>query len=138
MATGVTYANAIARLVFEGDRLVVDRFEVSDDGQDRLVAIGEVGIVRRGVGEMNMQVSAADFKVLDNQFGSLEIRTDLRVTGDAAKPTVTGEIQTEPGRLEVDQILEQLSRSPYRTEATVATELADRHAGEHRSGSPRR
>ena len=122
-ATGVTYANAIARLVFEGDRLVVDRFEVSDDGQDRLVAIGEVGIERRGVGEMNMQVSAADFKVLDNQFGSLEIRTDLRVTGDATKPTITGEIQTEPGRLEVDQILEQLSRSPYRTEATVATEL---------------
>ncbi len=122
-ATGVTYMNAIARLVFEGDRLLVDRFELSDDDRHRLVAIGQVGIERRNVGEMNMQVSAATgFKVLDNEFGSLEIRTDLRVTGDAAKPIITGEIQTEAGRLEVDQILEQLSRSPYRTEATVATE----------------
>ncbi len=46
VATGVTYTNAIARLVFEGDRLLVDRFEVSDDGRDRLVAIGELGIVQ--------------------------------------------------------------------------------------------
>ena len=108
--------------MFEGDRLLVDRFEVSDDGRDRLVAIGELGIVQRSVGEMNVQVSAADFKVLDNQFGNLEVQTDLRVTGDAAKPTITGEIRTEAGRLEVDRILERISRSAYRTEATVATE----------------
>ena len=72
-------------------------------------------------GEMNVQVSAADFKVLDNQFGNLEIETDLRVTGDAAKPHISGEIRTETGRVEVDRLLEQLTRSPYRTEATVAT-----------------
>ena len=39
------------------------------------------------------------------------------------RQTVTGEIVTRPGRLEVDQILEQLSRSPYRTEATTVTVL---------------
>jgi TamB, inner membrane protein subunit of TAM complex len=120
-ATGVSYTNAIARLLFEGDRLFVDRFELTDDGRDRLVAIGELGIVRRSVGEMNVQVSADNFKVVDNQFGSVEIETDLRVTGDAAKPHISGEIRTEAGRLEVDQLLEQLTRSPYRTEATVAT-----------------
>ncbi len=121
VATGVTYTNAIARLLFENDKLLVDRFEVSDDDQDRLVAIGELGIVRRSVGEMNVQVSAAEFKILDNQFGNLEIETDLRITGDAAKPHITGEILTEAGRLDVDRLLEQLGRSPYRTEATVAT-----------------
>ncbi len=104
-ATGVTYSNAIARLMFEGDRLLVDRFEVIDDGRDRLVAIGQLGIVRRSVGEMNVQISADGFKVLDNQFGDLEIEGDLRVTGDAAKPQITGEISTEAGRIEVDQLL---------------------------------
>jgi len=121
VATGVTYSNAVARLNFDGDRLLVDRFELSDDGQDRLVAIGELGIARRTVGEMNVQVSATQFKVLDNQFGNLEIESDIRVTGDAAKPTITGEISTDAGRIEVDQLLEQLGRSPYRTEATLAT-----------------
>ena len=121
-ATGVTYTDGIARLMFEGDRLLVDRFELSDDGSDRLVAIGELGIVRRSVGEMNVQVSADGFQVLDNEFGDVEIETDLRVTGDAAKPHVSGDIRTEAGRLEVDRLLEQLTRSPYRTEATVATE----------------
>ena len=120
-ATGVTYTDAIARLLFEGDRLLVDRFEITDDGRDRLVAIGQLGIVRRTVGEMNMQVSADGFKVLDNQFGNVEIRTDLRVSGDATKPHIAGEIITEGGRIEVDRLLDELSRSPYRTEAIVAT-----------------
>ncbi|RPI52095.1 MAG: translocation/assembly module TamB, partial [Acidobacteria bacterium] len=123
--TGVTYGNTIARLLFEGDRLLVDRFEVSDDDQDRLVAIGELGIMRRGLGEMNVQVSAAQFKVLDNELGSIEVNTDLRLTGDAMKPTVTGEIRTEAGRLEVDQILDQLSRTPYRTAAAAPAEAPE-------------
>ena len=46
------------RCMFDGDRLLVDRFEVSDDDRDRLVAIGELGIVRRSVGQMNIQMSA--------------------------------------------------------------------------------
>jgi translocation and assembly module TamB len=121
-ATGVTYTNAIARILFEGDRLLVDRFEVSDPDKDRLVAIGELGIVRRGVGPMNMQVSASQFKVLDNELGDIEVDSDLRVTGDASKPTVTGSVVTRTGRVEVDQILEQLSRNPYRTEAAQASE----------------
>jgi TamB, inner membrane protein subunit of TAM complex len=124
-ATGVTYTDAIARLLFEDDRLLVDRFEISDNGRDRLVAIGELGIIRRSVGQMNLQISADGFQVLDNQFGDVEIQTDLRVTGDVAKPHVSGEIMTDAGRVEVDQLLEELSRSPYRTEATVATETEE-------------
>jgi hypothetical protein len=121
LATSVTYQNALARLTFDNDRLLVDRFEVVDEDQDRLVAIGELGIVRRSVGQLNLQVSASEFNVLDNQFGQVEIEADLRVTGDAAKPHITGELSTENSRIEVDQLLEQLTRSPYRTEATVAT-----------------
>ncbi len=122
VATGVTYSNAIARLMFEGDRVLVDRLELSDDDRDRLVAIGELGIERRRIGQVNLQISSSQFKVLDNQFGDMQIDSDVRVTGEVAKPTVTGEIVTRPGRLEVDQILEQLSRNPYSTEATVATQ----------------
>ena len=127
VATGVTYTNAIARVLFEGDRMLVDRFELSDDDLDRLVAIGELGIERRSIGQMNLQISTSQFKVLDNQFGDMQIDSDVRVTGEVANPTVTGEIVTRPARLEVDQILEQLSRNPYSTEATVATvgEAAD-------------
>ncbi|MEO5742170.1 MAG: translocation/assembly module TamB domain-containing protein, partial [Vicinamibacterales bacterium] len=135
VATGVTYTNAIARLMFEGDRLLVDRFELSDDGSDRLVAIGELGIEQRSIGEMNLQISTSKFKVLDNVFGNMEIDSDVRVTGEVTKPTVTGEISTRPARLEVDQILEQLSRTPYSTEATVATEAA-RVIGEETAATP--
>ena len=70
---------------------------------------------------MNMQVSASQFKIWTTNSAVVEIETDLRVTGDASKPIIAGEIRTEAGRLEVDQILEQLARNPYRTEATMAT-----------------
>jgi translocation and assembly module TamB len=43
----------------------------------------------------------------------------------SADVEVTGEIATRPGRLEVDQILEQLSRSPYRTQAAATAEEGD-------------
>ena len=97
VATGVTYTNAIARLLFEGDRLLVDRFELSDDDNDKLVAIGELGIERRSIGQMNLQISTSQFKVLDNEFGDMQIDSDVRVTGEVAKPIVTGEIATRPG-----------------------------------------
>ena len=121
-ATGVTYTDAIVRLLFEGDRVLVDRFELSDDDRDRLVALGELGIERRSIGQMNLQISTSQFRVLDNQFGEMQIDSDVRVTGEVAKPIVTGEVVTRPARLEVDQILEQLSRNAYSTEATVATQ----------------
>ena len=120
-STRVTYSNALARLSFEGDRVIVDRFEVSDEDRDKLVAIGDFGIVKRSVGPMNVQVSAGQFKVLDNAFGQVEVDADLRVTGDATKPTISGTLSTQNGRIEVDQLLEQLTMNPYNTQGTVAT-----------------
>jgi autotransporter translocation and assembly factor TamB len=45
------------------------------------------------------------------------------VTGDATKPQISGTLSTQNGRLEVDQLLEQLTMNPYNTQGTVATEV---------------
>ncbi len=69
--------------------------------------------------------------MLDNEFGDMQIDSDVRVTGEVAKPMVTGEIVTRPGRLEVDQILEQLSRKPlFAPKRPSRTETATPVAGE--------
>ena len=136
VATGVTYTNASRGSLFEGDRLVVDRFEISDDGQDRLVAIGELGIVRRSVGEMNMQVSA-DRSSKCSTTNSAVSKSSTRCSRDRRRMrsrSISGELRTEAGRIEVDQLLEQLARSPYRTEATVAT--ATETEGTAAAGTP--
>lgn len=119
--TSVKYSNALARLNFEGDHLFVERFQVSDEDGDDLVAIGDLGIAQRSLGAMNVQVSAHQFKVLDNQLGHVEIDSDVRITGDAAKPQISGELSSQNARLEVDRLLEELTRNPYSTEATRAT-----------------
>jgi TamB, inner membrane protein subunit of TAM complex len=119
-ATGVLYRNALARLTFENDRLIVDRFAIGDADNSQLVAIGELGIVKHSLGPMNVQVSAQHFKVLDNQYGHVILDSDLRITGDATRPQVSGTLSTQTGRVEIDQLLEQFTKSPYSTQATVA------------------
>jgi hypothetical protein len=119
--TAVKYSNALARLNFEGDRLFVERLQVSDEDGDELVAIGDLGIAQRSLGAMNVQVSAHQFKVLDNVLGHVELNSDIRITGDAAKPQISGELSSDNARLEVDRLLEELTRNPYSTEATHAT-----------------
>ena len=123
VATGVTYTNAIARLMFEGDRVLVDRFELSDDDRDRLVAIGELGIERRSIGrdepaDIDVAVQGARQRV--RRHADRQRRARHRRGGEARSSPAKS--SRGPARLEVDQILEQLSRNPYRTEATVATE----------------
>ena len=94
---------------------------MSDEHRDKLVAIGDLGIVKQSVGPMNVQVSASQFKVLDNAFGHIDLDADLRVTGDASKPQIAGTLSSQNGLLEVDQLLEQLTMNPYSTQGTVAT-----------------
>ena len=54
-----------------------------------------------------MQVAADGFKVLDNEFGQVEIETDLRVTGDALRIRKSPErSRPKPGRIEVDRLLD--------------------------------
>jgi autotransporter translocation and assembly factor TamB len=43
-STSVVYSNALARPTREGDTVIVERFEVSDNDRDKLVAIGSLGI----------------------------------------------------------------------------------------------
>lgn len=122
-ATSVNYRNLLARLTFDGARVLVDRFEIVDNDNSRLVALGELGIVERSVGVMNLQVSATHFKVLDNQFGHVIVDSDLRISGDATHPRISGTLSTPAGRLEVDQLLEQLTKNPYSTQATIETTI---------------
>ena len=119
--SGVVYRNALARLIFEGDRVVVDRFQIADSSSSQLVAIGQLGFVKYSLGPMNVQVSAQNFKILDNQYGHIIIDSDVRVSGDATKPQITGSITAQTGRLEVDQLLDELTKTPYSTSPTIAT-----------------
>jgi translocation and assembly module TamB len=119
-ATGVIYKNAAAQLTFQGDHVAVDRFSVSDSDNSRLVAVGQLGFASYSLGPVNIQVSGQSFKLLDNQFGEIVVDADLRISGDATKPRISGTITPQAGLLEVDQLLEQLTKSPYSTEPTVA------------------
>jgi translocation and assembly module TamB len=115
-ASRVIYSGLETRLRFLGDRLMVDRLTVLDGDGDLLSAEGALGIQERRVASLDVRASGSQFKVLDNDLGHVELDLLVRVSGEAQRPVIEGNVETRAGRLEVDQLLERLAASPYRVE----------------------
>ena len=70
------------------------------------------------VGDLAIDVSASNFEVLRNQFGTLEVQTNnLSVRGQLEAPRLTGHITINQGELKVDEILSRALLQPYSTQA---------------------
>jgi hypothetical protein len=115
--TGVVYSKLDTRLRFVGDRLMVDQLSILDDDGDLLNAEGALGIQQRRISTVDVLASGSQFNVLDNDLGHVELDLLARVSGEAQRPVIEGNVETRAGRLEVDRLLEQLTVNPYRIES---------------------
>jgi autotransporter translocation and assembly factor TamB len=120
--SGVVYSQLGTHLRFLGDRLMVDQLSVLDDDGDRLNAEGALSIQERRIAALDVLASGSQFKVLDNDLGHVELDLLMRVSGEAQRPVIEGNIETRAGRLEVDRLLEQLTANPYRVESGESAE----------------
>lgn len=120
--TGVVYSELDTHVRFVGDRLIVDRLSVLDDDGDRLNAEGALGIQERRIGSLDVLASGSQFKILDNDLGHVELDVLLRLSGEAQRPVIEGNVETRAGRLEVDRLLAQLTANPYRVESDPSTD----------------
>jgi translocation and assembly module TamB len=101
---------------------MVDQLSVLDDDGDRLNAEGALSIQERRIAALDVLASGSQFKVLDNDLGHVELDLLMRVSGEAQRPVIEGNIETRAGRLEVDRLLEQLTANPYRVESGESAE----------------
>jgi autotransporter translocation and assembly factor TamB len=114
-ATGSAYTGLTAALRFEPSRLVIDRFQMLDDGNDPLDVTGELGLDKNRLGAMKIDAVAKNFEVLDNAFGVVDVNAKLAVQGELLRPVVRGEIDFHTGRVEVDEVLRKLTSGAYST-----------------------
>jgi len=113
--TAVTYQQLNADLLLEGQGLTVRQLTVLD-GNGREARV-EGGLSLPGLspdGAFNLRLTANEFLVLDNEAGEVAIDAQLQATGTTAAPKVTGTIELERGRLEVDTLLDRLVAPGYR------------------------
>jgi hypothetical protein len=113
--TGVTYQQLSADLVLEGQGLTVRQLTVLDaNGREARVA-GSLSLPRFNPdGAFNLRLTTNEFLVLDNVLGEVAIDAELQATGTTAAPKITGTIEVERGRLEVDTLLDRLVAPGYR------------------------
>ncbi|HWB15189.1 MAG TPA: translocation/assembly module TamB domain-containing protein [Vicinamibacterales bacterium] len=109
--TGVTYDKAAASVRFDGHRALVDRLTLSDDDGHVMTATGGGDLFTAAAGgrSFDLRVQSQAFHVLRNDLGEVEISADAHAEGDIAAPRVTGTISINRGRIELDELLRELS-----------------------------
>jgi len=121
-ATGARYANAQASIRLALDRMVVEALRLTDRHGHTLTVSGSLGTHELKVGDLAIDVRSKDFEVLRNEFGTLEVDTDVRLRGQFESPKVTGTVTITGGALNVDRVLDRTLLRPYRTESTAAVD----------------
>jgi translocation and assembly module TamB len=116
--TGVAYTKLDGRIDLQPDRVHIDGITVLDNQKKPLSLTGDLAIHELQVGGVNLNVKAADFKVLDNEMGNVRVNADLHIAGELAAPRVDGDLGLTTGVINVDPILAALGDSAYATRPT--------------------
>jgi translocation and assembly module TamB len=114
--TGVRYTNIAGRVDLEPDRIHIDQITVLDDQFSALSVTGDLAIGQREVGDVQLYVNAEDFKVVDNDLGSMRIETALEAGGHLLAPRVEGYLGVNSAEVDLAEILALAGPSPYATE----------------------
>lgn len=122
-ASGARYKNGRAALRFASDRLTVQELHLEDSRGRPLDMKGSLGTHELRAGDLEIDVTARRFEVLDNEFGTVEVDVRLGFRGQFESPRITGAITVTNGELNVNEILDRTLLRPYATEAARAAAL---------------
>ncbi|HKT81186.1 MAG TPA: translocation/assembly module TamB domain-containing protein [Vicinamibacterales bacterium] len=112
-ASGARYTGIEADIALQPERIEVTRLVALDSDEKPLTVEGSIGFVNRTIGELALHAVADDFHVLDNELGDLIVDADLTLKGNRAAPVVTGTLELENGKINLDEVLATFGTSPY-------------------------
>jgi autotransporter translocation and assembly factor TamB len=113
---GTSYSGLDTRIDLEPEIVRVRRFEILDENGEQLAIAGQLAVHERQVGAVDFTLESENFEIIDNELGDVQVGTNLKVTGELARPKLEGDVRVAAGRLELDRIL-RLFYDPYRVEA---------------------
>ena len=119
-ATGVRYHNGMTHVTFVPQAVTLEQFRLEDSKGNPVELTGTVATRALRLGELGLELSAIQFQVLNNDWGTLALNGVLAIHGTLAAPVVTGDLALHRASLEVDQIL-ALMRRPYSVSSNTDT-----------------
>ena len=116
--TGVNYANLQGRIDLLPDKVHIDNIAVLDNHQNALSITGDLAVHEKQLGALLLNITARDFKVIDNKMGNVRINSDVQLGGELRAPRIEGELGIETGSINLDELLAQTTGSAYSTSQT--------------------
>ena len=113
--TGVTYAHLQGRIDLQPDKVHIDNISVLDNHQSALSVTGDLAVHEQQLGALLLNITARDFKVIDNKMGNLRVNTDLQIAGELRAPRLEGDLGVTTGVINLDPILAEVGESAYST-----------------------
>jgi autotransporter translocation and assembly factor TamB len=127
-ATGVRYTNIEGKIDVQQDRLHIDAITLLDNRFHPLSLSGDLGIGGRRLEAFQLYVTADDFKVVDNDIGSIRIESALEIGGTLTAPHVGGYLGLATGDINLDEVVALAGPSPYATEPIQYKTAIDENA----------
>jgi len=116
VSSGARYKNGRALLQFAPDRVTVEAFRLEDNRGRPLEVRGSLGTHELRVGQLEIDIASKGFEIVRNEFGNVEVDTNLSVRGQFESPRIEGRITIAGGELKVDEILDRTLYRPYATQ----------------------
>jgi len=114
----VNYANLQGRIDLLPDKVHIDNIAVLDNHQNALSITGDLAVHEKQLGALLLNITARDFKVIDNKMGNVRINSDVQLGGELRAPRIEGELGIETGSINLDELLAQTTGSAYSTSQT--------------------
>jgi translocation and assembly module TamB len=115
---GTSYTGLDTRIDLKTDTIEIQQFKILDSRGFPMTIGGSLGVHERRVGEVNVNIKAENFEIIDNKLADVKLDTDMRLTGTPAAPRVEGIVEIENGTIQVGEVIERTASDPYATEAT--------------------
>ena len=97
---------------------------------------GDLAVHEQQVGGVLLNITARDFKVIDNKMGNVRINSDVQIGGELRSPRVEGELSVETGSINLDEVIALLSDSAYATSQTEYLTKAEEARAQAAKPSP--
>jgi translocation and assembly module TamB len=123
---GTSFSGLDTRIDLKPDVVTINQLTILDKNKKPMTIGGSLAVHEREVGAVDIKVNSDDFKVVSNSEADLKFDSDFHVTGTVRAPKVEGSVEVEPGMVDIGEVLEQETSSPY---STTATEISPAESG---------
>jgi translocation and assembly module TamB len=134
--TGVAYTNLQGQVDLLPDKVHITNISVLDNHQAALSITGDLAVHENEVGAVLLNVTARDFKVIDNKMGNVRVNSDIQIGGELRSPRVEGDLSVETGSINLDEIIALVSDSAYATSQTEYLTKAEEAKAQPATPSP--